>query len=298
MKSLPMQKNANDTFLTDRQQSAQTPANRRPLVADVVFLAALLGAGTLIWLRDTAWLTASEETVPILAALPLFLWLGAPWRFKADPFRIQGAAVCIAAVVLTLGLAFDLTFGLAAAWILVLWSWTSTRLEPGRFDLRRLMILPLMSFPWLTLDLVPLGWWFRLSAAWVVEHLFGMIGYTVARHGTMLLVQGVPVDVAPACSGMNSLQAMLLAGVVLAWIELRSSRWYWVSILVLPLLAWAANVARVAVLTGAGLGMGVAFASGSFHETGGWLAVILIFLGWWLVIRSGGPLRKPEVTRA
>ena len=49
---------------------------------DLVYLGCLAVAGLGIWVRDTAWLSAPEETLAILAVVPLFVWLGAPWRIR------------------------------------------------------------------------------------------------------------------------------------------------------------------------------------------------------------------------
>jgi exosortase/archaeosortase family protein len=169
-----------------------------------------------------------------------------------------------------------------------LWAWLQTRLPNERADLRRLLLLPLLAFPWLTLDLAPLGWWFRLSGAWAADQLFGALGFVVTRQGTNLLVHGLPIEVAPACSGMNSLQAILIAGIILAWLELRGSRWFWLGVATLPVLAWFANAARICAVVGVALSWGAGFARGWFHEVGGWLVVMMVFGGWWLVLGFGG----------
>lgn len=254
---------------------------------DHLWLGVLLIGVAFIWLRDLAWVPVASETVPVLAALPLFVWLGAPWRFQPGPFQLHGGSLFAAGGLLVLGLALDLTLLLAAAWTLALWSWLRARVVDGRVSLRRLVLLPMMAFPWMTLDLAPLGWWFRITAAWAAEPLFSALGFVVVRQGTNLLVQGLPVEVAPACSGVNSLQAVLIAGLVLAWLELRSSRWFWLSLLSLPVLAWAANVLRICTVVAVALGWGTDFARGWFHEAGGWLVLMLGFFCWWFAIRSG-----------
>ena len=259
---------------------------------DKVYLGALLAFAGFIWWRDTAWMSSASETLPIAAALPLVYWLGAPWRFQPGDFTLRRVPLAVAGILVVLGLALDLTFPLAAAWTLALWSWLRARVEGDHPRLRRLALLPLLAFPWLTLDLPSLGWWFRLSAAWVVDHVFGAIGFAITREGTNLLVHGLPIEVAAACSGMNSLQAMLIAGILLAVIELRGSRWFWLGVATLPALAWAANVLRVCTIVAVALGWGPGFAGGWFHETGGWVVVMLAFLGWWFLLRLGGQWRR------
>ena len=89
---------------------------------DYVWLGALLLGAALVWLHDLAWVPAASETLPILAALPLFAWLGGPWRFRTGRFELHGATLAAAGVALLLGLVLDLTFFLAAAWTLALCS--------------------------------------------------------------------------------------------------------------------------------------------------------------------------------
>lgn len=246
----------------------------------------LIGAG-LIWLHDLSWLPVASETLPVLAALPLFVWLGAPWRFRPEPFEFHAKTLGAAGVLLAVGFALDLTFLLAAAWTLALWSWLRARVVGERASLSRLVLLPLMAFPWLTLDLAPLGWWFRLTAAWAADYLFGALGFVVVRQGTNLLVHGLPIEVAPVCAGMNSLQSVLIAGIVLAWLYLGRSRWFWLSLATLPMLAWMANVARICSVVAMALSWGTSFARGWFHEVGGWLVVMVVFFGWWLLLGAG-----------
>ena len=252
---------------------------------DFVYLAVLVAAGIWIWVRDTAWLSASEETLPILAALPLFVWLGAPWRFRDGgcslPHRSLVAVVLLAAI----GWALDLTLLLAAAWTFALWIWIKARAAGEIVMRRRLAMLPLLAFPWVALDLAPVGWWFRLSAAWVVDHAYGVLGFSVVREGTILQISGIPIEVAAPCSGMNSLQAILLAGLVLTWLEFGRSYFFWWLVASLPALAWVANTLRVCTIVAMAVGMGPDAARGSLHQIGGWVVVILVFGGWLLAAR-------------
>ena len=253
--------------------------------ADHLWLSGLLVAALLIWLRDLAWMPAAAETLPVLAALPLFLWLGAPWHVRPAPFHLQGRTLATGAVLLGLGLVLDWTCLIAAAWTLALWSWLHPRVVAERGDLRQLVLLPLMAFPWLTLDFTPLSWWFRISAAWTTDHLFSGLGFVVVRHGTNLLVHGLPIEVAPACSGMNALQTVLIAGIVLAWLELRGSRWFWLALATLPALAWTVNFVRICTTVAVALSWGSSFARGWIHATSGWLVLMVVCLGWWFVLR-------------
>ena len=240
---------------------------------DQFWLGGLLAMATFIWLRDRTWLTSSDEVLPLLAAPAVFLWLGEPWRgWQKEANAINFKLFITALVIFILGLALDVALLLALAWTMALWSWLSKKISPTQSNkLRRLLVLLLLAFPWLALDLPSLGWWFRLSAAWSAEHFFQALGLAVTRDGTQIVVQNFPVAVTAACAGLNALQAMLVAGSLMAFVQLGRTRWYWPALLVLPLVAWLANTLRVVMLSTVALTFGADAARGWFHEWGGWI---------------------------
>ena len=209
-----------------------------------------------------------------------FLWLGAPWRgWRKDDTSFSTGQLLTAAAVFFLGLALEVTLLLALGWTLAVWSWLGGKIPRQKFgELRRLLVLLLLAFPWLVLDLPSLGWWFRLSAAWSAEHFFQLLGLAVTREGTQIVVQNFPVGVTAACAGLKALQAMLVAGGVMAYLQLGRSRWYWPAWAVLPLVAWLANTLRVVMLSTVALTFGADAANGWFHEWGGWLVLISMFV--------------------
>ena len=250
---------------------------------DWLWLAALTAFAALIWGRDRSWVGNASEVLPILGALPVFVWLGAPWRFTASPFALHLPTLAAAVGLFVLGTLFNLTLLLALGWALAVWSWLQLRVEPAdRQRVFRLLALLVMAFPWVTLDAGEVGWWFRLSAAWVTEQFYTLLGLVVSREGTFLKVQGLPVSVEAACSGLKALQAMLIAGTMLAYIQLGRNRLYWWSLPLLILLAWVANTARVLMLTAAALTFGTEFAEGWFHAWGGWFVLMVMFTLCWL----------------
>ncbi|MEI7730735.1 MAG: exosortase/archaeosortase family protein [Verrucomicrobiota bacterium] len=245
---------------------------------DYFALSLLFAFAAFIWLRDPAWIAAADETLPILAGLPLFIWLGAPWRFRTEVLNCHAPALVLAGIMLVLGVATNLTLLLTISWTAALWSWLQPRTElSSGIRMRQLLVLPILAFPWLLLDFPQLGWWCRLSAAWTAEHVFHSVGFEVARQGTQLVVQGLPIDITPACSGLRALQAMLIAGVTMAFLQLGGRRTYWWGLATLPLLAWVANTARVLVISVVALSFGPEFAGGWFHEVGGWCVLAAMF---------------------
>ncbi len=235
-----------------------------------------------VWIRDSRWTSEASDVLPAIAGFPLMLWLGAPWRFAPVPFRLHGPALAVAAVAALLGSALHLTFFFALGWTAALWAWLRPRLPPqDHRRIARLLVLPLAAFPWIALDLQPLGWWFRLTGAHATEILFATLGFEVSREGTHLLVQHMPIEVSAACAGMNALQSVLIAGAFFAYLLLGKTNAYAWNLLLLVPLAWLANTARIIAITAAALTWGRDFAMGMFHTWGGLLVLILMFTLCW-----------------
>ncbi len=253
---------------------------------DWSWLGFLVLGGLGIWLRDLRWTAEASDVLPALAGFPLMAWLGSPWHWQRGPFRLDPPALAVAAIAVVLGSALHLTLLLAVAWTAALWAWLQPRLAPEDIPrIARLLILPLAGFPWIALDLQPLGWWFRLTGAHASEILFSGLGFEVTREGTSLLVQGMPVEVSAACAGMNALQSVLIAGAFLAYVLLgKTKAYHWNLLLLLP-LAWCANTARIVTITAAAMTWGRDFAMGMFHTWGGLLVLILMFMACWIAFQ-------------
>lgn len=246
----------------------------RPVIPTLLALCFVL-----IWLQDTGWAQSLSDTLPVLAALPLFYWLGRPWQLSGEPSPPSSPFLLVGIALFALGLITGVALFPALGWTAFLWSWLSPRLDPAaRRRVMKLMPLPVMAFPWLLLDGRPVGWWFRLSGAEATEGVFTLLQLDVLRQGTRLLVENLPVDVAPACSGLNTLQAMLIAGITLAYLELGATRLYWVALPLLVVAAWAANTLRIIAITGTALAFDPETAMGVFHTLGGWLVIVIMFL--------------------
>lgn len=245
---------------------------------DYAFIALLFLLACLIWIRDLAWLSSVENTLPIIVAIPLFFWLGRPWSFvpRAD-FAFSGA-LAISVLGFVLGVVTGYTLCFAIGWTLLLWSWLSMRIKRESLaSVKPLMVLPLMAFPWIALDGDMLGWWFRLSGAWTTAHFFSLMGFDVIRQGTQLIVEGLPIDVSAPCAGLNVLQSMLIVGSVIAYIQLGGRPAYWWNLPLLVILAWVANTVRILIICLAALTLSPGFAMGMFHTLGGWLVLLLMF---------------------
>lgn len=258
---------------------------------DVFVILFLLLLAAFIWLRDTSWISTSDDTLPILVAVPLFWWVGSPWKFRPDPLPLSTHWIAISIVLFAIGIALNFTLVLTLGWLALLWGWLSARLAPETLpSVKKLMILPLMAFPWIALDADRVGWWFRLSGAWVTAHFFEFLGYDVKQEGTRLLVNDVLISVEVACAGLNTLQSMLIAGSLVAYLILGNSSRYWWNLPILVLMSWVANTARIIFISILALTVSPKFATGEFHIWGGWALLLLMFCLCWLIFA----LQKPK----
>lgn len=269
---------------------------------DTFWLFVLVGYAAFIWFRNLQWMAAADDLVPILAGLPLFVWLKWPFHFAATGGQPSTPALLIAALFFAAGVLTNVTVLLAVSWTVLLWAWLSVRLVDGKSPaLRRLLVLPIFSFPWIATDFERLGWWFRLSGAGAVEQILAAGSVPVSRDGTFLLVNGFQLSVEPACSGLNGLQSLLIAGTMLAFITLKHGPWFWPSLLILPLAAWVANVLRI--LSGAMVPVimdaeAAARWVGPLHSGAGWIALCVMFALCWMVFSALARVDRAALARA
>lgn len=255
------------------RRNPQQTAQDRACFSFLAFLAAF------IWWRDLNWMATAGDVLPILVAFPLFWWCGRPWRWRIEGIHLNWGWLTAATAFWIVGIILNLTFFLTLAWTLALWSLLAARLEPAAvIPTSRLLPLLLLAFPWLAMDADQIGWWFRLSAAGVTERLFDTLGFDVTRQGTQVLVQGLPISVDAECSGLKVLQAMLIAGLIVANRKFGTSRNYWWSLPILVVAAWCANTLRVVIVSITALSFGADFATGRFHALGGAIVLMLMFI--------------------
>lgn len=252
---------------------------------DIFFLSLLFFLALYIWLRDLTGITSLENTLPILLSLPLFIYMGSPWKLQEIPQPLSYSNLIIGTAGFVLGILMDIPILLAASWTYLLWTWLSPRVDKhDTASVRRLMILPLFAFPWLNLETNYIGWYFRLSGAWVTAKTFSLMGFNVLHEGTQLIVQGLPVGIGEACSGINVLQSMLIAGSAMAYLYVGRKKIFWLNLAALVIIAWLANTLRIVILCITALTMGQEFAMGIFHTWGGWLVLFLMLCLTWATL--------------
>lgn len=249
-----------------------------------------------IWQRDTRWLNEPEDALAVIVALPLFFFLGRPWKLVSEPAPMRLRFVGLAVAATAAGIASGFEVLLAIGWTAGLWAWIeSSTLQDDARRAARLLALPILAFPWVGADLVALGWGFRWSGAWAAASSFSALGLGVVRDGTNILVQGLPLSVDPSCSGLHSLQALLLAGAVVTALGPGKGPTSWRFVPLALGVAWVANTIRVMVLCAGALSFGAPFASGPAHQIAGLVVLALVFLVYLRLLRMRG-FGNPEPT--
>ncbi|HKN88286.1 MAG TPA: exosortase A [Nitrospiraceae bacterium] len=129
----------------------------------------------------------------------------------------------------------------------------------------------------------------QLFAARTAEFCLFNFGIPVLREGNVIVLAGTTLEVAEACSGIRSLQALLALGTVYAYFSQRSTWKRWVLVLLSVPIAIAANAFRVSGTGVLANYWGSQAAEGFYHTFSGWLIFVVAFL---LLLGCGGLLSK------
>ncbi len=117
----------------------------------------------------------------------------------------------------------------------------------------------------------------QLFAAKTATYCLYNFGIPVLREGNVIVLAGTTLEVAEACSGIRSLQALLALGTVYAYFTQHVMWKRWTLVLLSIPIAIAANAFRV---TGTGVlthYWGVEAAQGFYHTFEGWLIFVVAF---------------------
>jgi exosortase len=129
----------------------------------------------------------------------------------------------------------------------------------------------------------------QLFAARTAEFCLFNFGIPVLREGNVIVLAGTTLEVAEACSGIRSLQALLALGTVYAYFSQRSTWKRWVLVLLSVPIAIAANAFRVSGTGVLANYWGSQAAEGFYHTFSGWLIFVVAFL---LLLGCGGLLSR------
>ena len=129
----------------------------------------------------------------------------------------------------------------------------------------------------------------QLFAAQTATFCLYNFGIPVLREGNVILLAGTTLEVAEACSGIRSLQALLALGTVYGYFSQRVMWKRWMLVLLSIPIAIVANAFRV---TGTGVlanYWGVKAAEGFYHTFQGWLIFVIAFV---LLLGAGAVLSR------
>jgi len=131
----------------------------------------------------------------------------------------------------------------------------------------------------------------QLLASRIAADAAQVAGISIYRDGNIIHLANTSLGVAEACSGLHSLSALMVASMLLGFLE-NGSLWARTAVVILSVpLAIAVNVLRV---TGTAIlaDYNPEFAMGYYHAFSGWLVFVLGFALLWLVskliFRIGG----------
>jgi len=129
----------------------------------------------------------------------------------------------------------------------------------------------------------------QLFAAKTAVFCLYNFGIPVLREGNVIVLAGTTLEVAEACSGIRSLQALLALGTVFAYFSQRVMWKRWALVLLSIPIAIAANAFRVSGTGVLAHYFGIEAAEGFYHTFSGWL-IFLVAFG--LLLACGAVLSK------
>jgi exosortase len=146
-----------------------------------------------------------------------------------------------------------------------------------------LLLCLIVPIPGVILDRVIAG--LQAGSAELSYGIFRLAGVPVMRHGMVMSLPGVEIEVAPECSGIRSTMALFVAGIVLSRVLLRRGWTRTLAIVCIGPIGIFRNAVRIVCISLLGVYVDRSFFYGSLHRKGGLLFslvgfVILIPLLW------------------
>ncbi len=126
--------------------------------------------------------------------------------------------------------------------------------------------------------LEPLSFYLRLEVSETAEKVFRVLGHPIVRNGTQLFAPdgSFQYDVAAACSGIRSMNALVALSVLLAYLQL-GRRWSQLVLVILTVpFAFLGNAARILVIVFAAQHGGQSTGE-TIHRWSGWLVFAVVF---------------------
>ena len=146
----------------------------------------------------------------------------------------------------------------------------------GRAAFPFLLLLFMVPFPPAVLSAV-IGFLQRGSAD-ASELMFGLVGMPVFRQGFHFALPGLTIHVAEECSGIRSSLALLISGLVMACLFLRTAWGRTAFVLTIVPLAILKNAIRIVVLSWLAVHIDPSFITGSIAHRGGGIPIFFASL--------------------
>ncbi len=257
-------------------------------IAIIAVLAMILYAGTAADLASEWW-TQPEASygmlIPPLAAYIAYTRWHVTRSVSAEADARGLWLTALACLLLTIGRLAAEFFITRLSMVLLLagitwsfWGWRRFR----TFAFPYLLLVTMIPFPAIIYNQIaaPL----QLLASTVSTTLAQAAGISIFRDGNIIHLANTSLGVAEACSGLHSLSAMVVASLLLGYVEGASYLGrFLICILSVP-LAIAVNVLRI---TGTAIlaDYKLEFAMGFYHSFSGWLVFLLGFASLWAMGR-------------
>jgi len=270
-------------------------------IAVVAALTAVLFAAVLADMAHDWWTEPSLSQGMLLPPLAFyFAWIHRHRTFSypsVPDYRGVLFTACACLMFLLGKLAsefFLMRFSFVVLLAGLVWTfWGAARLRTLAFPLLLLATmvpLPVMLYNSLAAPL-------QLLASDLATRIAQTFGISVFRDGNVIQLAGTTLGVAEACSGLNSLSALIVGSVLLGYLMCsRMLSRITLFVLAVP-LAIAVNIVRVAG-TALIADYNQEFAEGFYHSFSGWLVFVAGFGALYLCARILHKVFDPEVTPA
>jgi len=246
----------------------------------LVLLTVLLYYQVLISLVHDWWVYDAQSYGFLIAPLACYIaWLRRAITMAEPVLRDSrglglAAGACLTLIVGTLGAEFFLTrisfVLLLASYVWIFWGRRRLKTMTFPFVLLSTMVpLPTLIYNFLAAPL-------QLFASSVAATVARAVGVTVYRDGNVIQLAHTTLGVAEACSGLRSLSALIIASLLLGYLECER---FWGRMLLVVLsipLAVGVNVVRVAG-TAILADYNAELAIGFYHSFAGWLVFLAGF---------------------
>jgi exosortase len=252
---------------------------------------------------------SSERYTHVLLVLPVSIALALlearAKAVKPNFAPLPGLALILVAFVLWLAghtqAAAGLTFGISSLVV----CWLGLVVLFYGVDVFRQLLFPLLflflliPIPQVVVD--KCVFFLQAASTEATDGLFRLVGVPVLKNGFILSLPGLDIEIAKQCSGIRSALMLLLSGLLLSHLYLRS---LWTkALLVLSVVpfAIAKNAVRIFTLSMLGMHVSPDFLYGNLHRNGGIGFFILALAGMTILLlflrKAEGQARKAQVPK-